>query len=121
MTLKNEDNSSFRTDGGNQTVDRVFLLSVAEAKKYFASAAARMTTPTAHAIEHSVYVMNRGNTKDNCFWWLRTPGKYADTATYVKHDGTLLFIGIDVDYFSAAVRPAVWVDEELFLQIKHGG
>ncbi len=105
--LDNEDNSSFRIPGGESTEDLVFILSASECKKYLTPAANRILKPTAYAEEMGVHAMTKGKYAGNCWWWMRIPGNNHDMAGYVKDDGTLFYKGIDVDYLSAAVRPAL--------------
>ncbi len=112
--LVNDDNSSFRTLGGETTEDLIFILSANECKQYLTPAVNRQLKPTAYAKEMGVYPMSRGKNAGNCWWWLRTPGSVQDMAAYVKDDGALFYKGIDVDYLSAAVRPAVRIRISLF-------
>ena len=78
--------------GGNTTPDRVFLLSVGEAKKYFADDSDRTAT----------YQDKRAR------WWLRSPGRNAYNAAVV--DGGVVYeVGGDVDR-SRGVRPALWLN-----------
>lgn len=85
--LKNKNNSSNNIEAGNDTVDKIFVLSFYEANRYFASTEKR-------------------SMKD--WWWLRTPGTQADRATIVTEGGYLLATGKDVDKIGG-VRPAMWV------------
>ena len=48
-------NSQWSTDGGNNTQDRIFLLSYAEAWKYFADDKARMCAPTDYAVKQGLF------------------------------------------------------------------
>ena len=48
-------------------------------------------------------------TKGFSAWWLRTPGKAADSAAFVSADGTVMRYGYTADSMDIAVRPAVWV------------
>ncbi len=112
--LDNDDNTSFRTLGGEGTEDIAFILSANECKQLLTPAANRQLKPTAYAEVMGVYPMSRGKNAGNCWWWLRTPGSVQDMAAYVKDDGTLFYKGIDVDYLSAAVRPAVRIRISLF-------
>lgn len=81
-------NSRYGTAGGNHTSDRVFLLDEQEAQRY-------------QKVLH---------TKDNRrAWWLRTPGKAADSAAFVSAEGVVMRYGYAADSKELAVRPAVWV------------
>ena len=105
-TVQNPDNSRYKTKGGNDTQDRVFLLSIDEANKYFASNGARMCAGTAYAYAQGTDKANNGN----CWWWLRSPGSDQDNAAYVSSGGYVGGLGYSVDYDYIAVRPAFWID-----------
>ena len=89
----NGSNAQYGTKGGNDTKDRVFLLSLAEANLYFRDNAAR--------------VARKNGT--NQFWWLRSPGMESILASIVTSDGSLGFAGSAVNSNARAVRPALWV------------
>ena len=99
-------------DPGNTTTDKVFLLSINEAEKYFGSDEDRKCIPTEYAKANGAYTSS-SNTKNGvptCYWWLRSPGFYQDRAADVFSDGSVLYLGDTVDdVIVACVRPAVWV------------
>lgn len=103
-------NMSYKTPGGPDVTDRLFILSVEEARQYLKSGPARKAQATPWAVEQQIYVKQTGANTGNSPWWLRTIGQGSNTAVYVKEDGNILFKGIDVDYYSNGVRPAMWVD-----------
>ena len=96
-------------DGGDDTDDKVFLLSVAEARNAaygFADNGERCAPLTAYAIAQGAYSYGA-----NAFWWLRSPGGYGNNyAAYVIGDGSLWFYGEPVDYAGYSVRPALNLD-----------
>ena len=97
-------NPHYRTNPGDATEDRIFLLSINEAEKYFASDEARMCVPTAYAIGYNV------DDEATC-WWLRSPGVYQDTAASVLNDGGVdSSLCFEVNYDFVCVRPAMWID-----------
>ncbi len=100
-------NPEYSTNPGNATKDKVFLLSIKEAEKYFSSDSARQCSATAYAKEQRAYTTN---SNDNCCWWLRSPGYNQSDAAYVDIDGSVGYGGdyVDSDYFD--VRPALWID-----------
>ena len=100
--LKNDNNPEYGTRGGNDTKDRIFCLSIAEAEQYFSSDEDRRCRPTAYARDQGAYVDN-----DCCSWWLRSPGDYLNYATYVFTVGALGLCGYCVNYGDFAVRPAL--------------
>ena len=103
--VTNADNGKYSTPGGNPTVDKVFLLSVDEAEKYFSSDGDRVCTATAHAKDQGVST----GSNDGCCWRLRSPGRDSDHAAYVYSDGSIFANGRIVGLDSSAVRPALWV------------
>ncbi len=74
--IQNPDNPQYKTKGGNPTRDKIFLLSIDEAKKYFLSDEGRAT---------------------GSWWWLRSPGNLRNLAAYVRYDG-------DIDDYGRYVR-----------------
>ena len=103
-------NPRYSTDPGNDTTDKIFLLSSSEAEKYFSSKRARQCKPTAYALDYGVYIGGDGN----CWWWLRSPGvdeNYASVdqscAAFVNYSGSIFYNGfVDHAFF---VRPALWI------------
>lgn len=81
-------NSEYGTSGGAATNDHVFLLDETEAVRY------------------RKVLKEKENQKA---WWLRTPGKAADSAAFVAADGTVMRYGYAADSKDLAVRPAIWV------------
>ena len=83
--LTNPDNPSYGTKGGNDTEDKIYLLSIDEAYQYFKDARDRST----------------GNS-----WWLRSPGYGSKDGAVVRNDGGVDSTGDDVTvrYF---IRPAL--------------
>lgn len=114
ILLTNVDNSSkqgyWSTSGGNDTQDKIFLLSYAEANEYLGvtriySNTQSSVSPTAYAIAQgaSTSVIDTGN------WWLRSPGDDQDCASCVTRTIGSLSCA-KVYYDDICVRPALWVD-----------
>lgn len=103
-TLKNDENPEHKTDGGNTTQDKVFLLSIAEAETLFRSDADRVAKNTAYAKEKGAYDSNGAD-----WWWLRSPGIYMELAAFVDTIGSVYRRGIYVNGDAYAVRPAFWI------------
>ena len=102
----NKDDEIYGTDGegGNNTTDRIFLLSIAEASNssYFpGSYNSRFSTNTA-------YVAGGGKLGSgaNNWWWLRSPGSNNTMAASIDEEGGELYEGNPVNDKSFAVRPA---------------
>ena len=121
--------SEWSTSGGNNTQDKIFLLSYAEAHQYFAvehysyykdstgkynyTNVTSRVSPTAYAIRNGAYTRSKYQTAEGepaGRWWLRSPGSIQDAAAYVYAGGSLYD-----DYVysgSGCVRPALWINLE---------
>ena len=125
IELTNVDNSSsqgyssWRTSGGNNTQDKVFLLSYAEAKKYLgvtynnSNNTKSRVAPTAYAIKQGAYTNNTHKTADGAaagWWWLRSPGYDQKLAEVVPTAGSLSRSSVNAD--RGCVRPALWINLE---------
>ena len=86
-SLKNDDNPSFGTEGGADTEDRVFCLSIAEAHNF-------MNVPPRGASD---------------YWWLRSPGRFTTLGADVYSDGGVNESGWSVISDELGVRPALWL------------
>ena len=107
-TIKNQNNPMYGTNGGHDTKDKVFLLNVDEAYKYFKDNDARKCKPTDYAISMGAYTLKNYN--DNGWWWLRFPGSVQNFATLVFNTGGVDFGGHNVDNDFYCVRPALWIN-----------
>jgi hypothetical protein len=111
--------SGWSTSGGNNTQDQIFLLSYAEANKYFNvtftnsnNTNARMS-PTAYAVRNGAYTSSDYKTADDTAagWsWLRSPGSPQNGAASVDLDGTLSYH--NVRNYNVCVRPAFWLNPQ---------
>ena len=108
VTVSAGENPYWYTSPGLATEDKVFLLSITEANKYFSSDSARQCEPTDYAVARGAYV-NSDN--GNCQWWLRSPGRYQKFAAEVDFDGGFYEFcsGVGVGCDDDAVRPAMWI------------
>ena len=91
------------TNQGNDTDDRVFLLSAKEAEQYFKNDEDRKCNPTKFAVNNGA-----GQYNGQCWWWLRSLGDFTYCATYVS--GSVSFNGGDVYFNDVSVRPALWIN-----------
>lgn len=99
-------NPRYSTDPGNYTTDKVFLLSINEAEKYFNSDEARKCAPTAYAKARGA-LTSVGDAKT--WWWLRSPGRSQKYAAIVSIGGWVYYRGYGVNYDNVSVRPALWI------------
>lgn len=122
-TVTADKNPRNRTRPGKDTIDKIFLLSIAEAKKYFSSDKDRICKPTAYVKEGNIFC-KIGN---HCWWWLRTPGINQLYAAIIDQGGRIAYDGRDAyddgDLFfhssttgdisrKTCVRPAMWINLE---------
>lgn len=91
---------------GNNTTDKVFLLSIKEANDYFSTDVARRCIGSAYCYAQGAYQADNCN----CEWWLRSPGNGSYGAAYVRSDGSVLYNGDLVNFDCYAVRPAIWIN-----------
>ena len=100
-------NPEYNTNAGNDTKDRVFLLSAAEVSRY-------LTEETAKC-QATAYTLAEGGSSGkngNSWWFLRTPGSEQKMVMIVKTDGTMNTGGAVPDGKGAlgVNRPALWLD-----------
>lgn len=113
-TVKNTGNAYYqKANGGNDTKDKVFLLSVEEVTNpaYGFTSSQDSEKPQALSADpaktrkNTAYVAAGGTAKapnpkaagENDVWWLRTPGRYSQNATYVGRTGMTYRDGNYVD------------------------
>lgn len=113
VTVTADANPANDTDPGNDTQDKMFLLSIDEFSNFYNSFSEHMPClPTEYAISQGCVVSDRDGYEGNCNWWLRTPGYGRTSASYVTERGRYDFNGEQL--FSEndiyAVRPAMWIE-----------
>lgn len=95
----NEDNYYYKTDGGNDTLDKIYLLSLSETdeeKEYGFTDSYGMT------IKYSNYA----DLDDYQYWWLRTPGEKNISAAAVDMSGKAYGGGGESD-MELGIRPVL--------------
>ena len=122
----NANNISSGTAGGNNTSDKVFLLSESEVYNTDTAASYGFTKyynhiiyDEARRIRCSTYAYAMGtwryHTTDaeytkyngNIWWWLRSPGGYCSNAAEVSNNGWVFRFGNYVYHYHGGVRPAL--------------
>ncbi len=112
-TVLAENNPKYGTKAGNDTTDKIFLLSIGEANEYFADDEARKCVPTEYALARGASVNDDCNAdgEHTCWYWLGSPGSSQSDAASVCSDGSIIYHGedgVNVDYFG--VRPVLWIN-----------
>lgn len=96
-------NESFRNiNPGNDTIDKIFLLSIPEIKKYKDVCFWVSCSPTLSSKQ-------KDQKNWSCLWWTRTPGAFESYVTLIDEFGVIGDIGDQADK-AAYVRPAMWID-----------
>ncbi len=108
--LKNIDNKTYGTPGGNDTKDYVFLLSEEEIRKYLPRANMRKCEITYEASRN--YGEWESTLSGECRWWLRTPAAGGQDGMCVRENGNLIQTPeqtLGSSGICAFIRPAMWV------------
>jgi len=125
---KNPDNPWYGTNGGEDTQDNIFILSLEEAVcKYFGDSSAKLYNRGANQ-RYWFQRKDENNIKrravfEGCgwWWWLRTPGRLNVKAVYVHGDGNIGIQGNNIlkcninscfhpnGDMRGGVRPALWM------------
>ena len=96
--VKASRNLAYSTDPGNDTEDKLFLLSCTEVDMYLKGFFRQCEDYAG---------------QNTCAWWLRTPGDHSNYAAYVDTDGNINYGG-ELVYREGseglAIRPALWVE-----------
>lgn len=105
-TVVNTDNPVTGTDGGNDTEDKVFLLSTEEVDQYF-------TSPTAKKCIAWEYTWDLNSIKTYgeehvCDWWLRSVGEEPEFAKCISHNENAVDAQSSVNSV-IGIRPAIWI------------
>ena len=104
--VRTENNPEYGTAGGNDTEDKVFLLSREEAESLFINDKERIALATKYAEKAGVLTSTEGYV----FWWLRSPGDKSGSAAGVYEDGWVYRGGYSVDSSYDGVCPALWLN-----------
>lgn len=112
------------TDGGVDTKDNIFLLSLDEIIKYFCNddknsmlyesylGKTEQDFTDGFSDARIAYLLSgyfsAGNIK-GATWLLRSPGMYTDTVAYIGSKGSIVVSGYYVEYEDNGIRPAMWL------------
>ena len=114
-TVVNDDNPYYDTEGGENTTDKVYLLSIAEASntaygfngEFRTESETREAKNTAYAKECGAWTSASTEYEGNGDWWLRSPGDGSGDASDVGSNGYGSSTGFSVYFDGDAVRPAL--------------
>ncbi len=116
-TVVNDDNPFYGTEGGNNTTDKVYLLSIAEAtsESYgFCSddgtdSASRRLTTSDYAHARGAYQSTESDYAGNTWWWLRSPGDHSYYDVTVNYNGYINSDGRSVYVKFNSVAPVLYL------------
>lgn len=115
VTNANPDNPWFKTKGGNDTTDNIFLLSLEEVCRYFGDSSAGLRDKGGQTwlIDDANNARRQAKYGDDFHWWrLRSPGYYGRTSAGVNKNGCVYVRGNGVHgrpRDGGGVRPALWL------------
>lgn len=116
---------NYKTPGGEDTEDRVFLLSLEEVVKYMGSDKYGMLAQeelgksenklydgmsdvrVAYNLYGKIGTLVSDRSSEN--WLLRSPGCYTNNAAFVNYSGDIRIDGHNVDDGRFGIRPAMWI------------
>lgn len=115
VSVKNTPNPVYGTGGGEDTLDKVYLLSLEEAMEYYGISEPVETwydgvyaQATQHTINKGAWLEIAGST--NCWWWLRSTGGTDRDGTEIGSAGYLSFNGTNAKDSQRAIRPIIHIE-----------
>lgn len=119
--LANKNNYAYGTNGGNDTADRIFLLS--EDEMYMSSTAAyygfvaagnwenqdegKRARGSTYSKAKGLWCNHEAGFEGNSMWWMRSPGQFERNAAFVCNKGFIRFYGTRADAKDVGIRPAM--------------
>lgn len=116
-----QDGEAF-SDGGNDTKDYIFLLSIDDVMKYYsedgkdsmlyeAQLGSREEKFSDDCNKERIAYNISGSVSDprSNSWALRTPGKFQDAVSYIDINGKISLAGMWVENEYFGIRPAMWI------------
>ena len=101
---RGQGNSTWNRNGGEDTEDKVFLLSYSEVREYFNKDKERRCEPTEYAVTRGIWKDKNGTSH----WWLRSPGSSQYYTAYCSCLGNISSTWDNND--AIGVRPVIRVD-----------
>jgi uncharacterized lipoprotein YehR (DUF1307 family) len=108
VVIENGENYVFALGGDIDSKDRVFLLSMEEAKELLDEA-----TVTGKPTQFVKNTSKMTHGSASCNWWLRTSGSTDKKAVVVGYNDVINIPGLRGDIAEAGVRPALWYKTEI--------
>ncbi len=137
--VKTNPNPIYGNNPGNDTQDKIFLLSSDEVIKYFAGKDGNPLSEReidkenvyAKSLNERYFYLGNSSAsadiimaedlhkdqidiyRENYNWWLRTPGIEQTNVSVVTEDGIIDFDGISSNADEVGIRPALWIDLDI--------
>lgn len=110
-TVVNDDNPTYNTEGGPDTTDKVYLLSIAEASNtaYGFYHLFQLESSETRVVKNTLLVADKVKTdtgSEPTSWWLRSPGTISQCAADIHQNGDGCEFGEAVS-FELCVRPVL--------------
>ncbi len=105
-TVTAEENPEHSAYAGENTEDKVFVLSIREVEEYLPESY-RKCRNTAYTASEYGGKYTSATVKDD-LWWLRSPGYVLNDAAYVSDQGEIDISGSLATGYKG-VRPAIWI------------
>ncbi|HET6784583.1 MAG TPA: DUF6273 domain-containing protein [Erysipelotrichaceae bacterium] len=128
---KNPDNNWYKADGGEDTLDKIFILSMDEVVRLYFGDSSKLLDNPAKNQRYWFQRKDENNIKRRStymnsiwWWWVRTPGKHNRVAVYIHGDGNIGIQGNGVakrntnvihrytNDTRGGIRPALWIKRE---------
>jgi len=106
----NSNNPWYGTNGGGNTNDRIFLLSIEEVVRYFGDSGQFAQGKGFITDEYNQARIAKDDQGSASWWWLRSPGHNSRRAAAVLVDGSVIVSGLRVGSAAGVVRPALWLN-----------
>ena len=94
-----------KIEGGSDTDDYVFLLSIEEAENLFDGNKERVCFATPYATAQGAWT----EYDKTCWWWLRSPGEPLEYAAHIFVNGEIHIYGNRLSGPGGSVRPSIWI------------
>jgi len=118
--IVNTDNPWYGTLAGNDTTERIFLLSLEEVVQYFGDSGQLENQPAGLINsqkgimwindEYNSARIGRDEAGSALWWWLRSPGEHPRLRTGVDPAGVISFFGTGASNTTGGSRPVLWLD-----------
>ena len=110
----------FNSTGGENTMDKIFFLSVREVVRYFGDSGQMDDRPDNIGALRIIWIsdeydygrIGRDETGTALSWWLRTPGAHQRLVTFIDPIGSIAMYGTSSPQTPVAARPALWLSLE---------